>query len=77
MKKILLGIFIFCLTTGTAAAATFTLTSPDIKYGVMLMNEQVYNGFGCTGKISPLHFNGKIPRKEPKVLHLRYSIRMP
>jgi len=32
----------------------FTLNSPDIKEGQTLSLEQVYNGFGCTGKnISP------------------------
>lgn len=36
------------------AADTLTLTSPDIKPGATIADEQVYSGFGCTGKsISP------------------------
>lgn len=36
------------------AAGKFTLSSKTIKEGAFLSNEQVYNGFGCTGgNISP------------------------
>jgi Raf kinase inhibitor-like YbhB/YbcL family protein len=37
-----------------AHAQTMTLTSPDIKEGATLANEQVFKGFGCTGgNVSP------------------------
>src|SRR5271165_4276792 len=37
-----------------AAAQTMTLTSPDIAPGARIADEQVLNGFGCTGgNISP------------------------
>jgi Raf kinase inhibitor-like YbhB/YbcL family protein len=36
------------------AADTLSLTSPDIKPGATIADEQVFNSFGCTGKnISP------------------------
>jgi hypothetical protein len=42
------------LGAGSAAAQTMTLTSPDIKPGGKIADEQVYKGFGCTGgDISP------------------------
>lgn len=41
-------------TAATAAAAGFTLTSPDIKPGSTLAMKYVFNNFGCTGQnISP------------------------
>jgi Raf kinase inhibitor-like YbhB/YbcL family protein len=37
-----------------AGAQSLTLTSPDIKEGAMIANEQILTGFGCTGgNISP------------------------
>ena len=46
------------LAAGTAQA--LTLTSPDIKPGGKIADEQVFNGFGCTGaNVSPeLHWSG-------------------
>lgn len=46
------------LAAGTAQA--LTLTSPDIKPGKRIADEQVYNNFGCTGQnISPaLNWSG-------------------
>jgi len=42
------------LGAGAANAAGLTLTSPDIKQGAKIANEQVFNGFGCTGgNLSP------------------------
>ena len=40
---------------GAAAnAQSMTLTSPDIKEGATIANEQVFKGFGCTGgNLSP------------------------
>lgn len=36
------------------AADTMTITSPDIAPGARIADEQVFNGFGCTGKnVSP------------------------
>jgi Raf kinase inhibitor-like YbhB/YbcL family protein len=45
---------------GPMAANALTLTSPDIKPGAKLADEQVFNSFGCTGKnISPtLNWSG-------------------
>ncbi len=42
------------------AANAFTLTSPDIKSGARIADEQVFSGFGCTGKnVSPaLNWSG-------------------
>lgn len=37
-----------------AAEADFTLRSPQIADGATLTNQQVYNGFGCSGQnLSP------------------------
>ena len=39
---------------GGVQAQKFTLTSGDIKRGKMIAEEQVFNGFGCSGKnVSP------------------------
>jgi len=48
------------LLTGEAHAQSLTLSSPDIKEGATIANEQVFKGFGCTGKnISPaLNWSG-------------------
>src|ERR1700733_5064858 len=45
----------FSAVGGTAAQAqSMTLTSPDIKEGATIANEQVFKGFGCTGgNLSP------------------------
>ena len=43
----------FCLTTD-AAAASFRLTSPDIKPGGTIASEQTFNDLGCSGQnVSP------------------------
>ena len=40
--------------TGASAADAMTLTSPDIKPGGKIADEQVFNGWDCTGKnVSP------------------------
>ena len=39
---------------GVVAASALSLTSPDIKPGAKIADEQVFNSFGCTGKnVSP------------------------
>jgi Raf kinase inhibitor-like YbhB/YbcL family protein len=39
---------------GVGTAHALTLTSPDVKEGAKIADEQVFNGFGCTGKnLSP------------------------
>jgi Raf kinase inhibitor-like YbhB/YbcL family protein len=44
----------FCAGAVSANAADFSLTSPTIKPGSTLSQDQVFNGFGCSGKnISP------------------------
>jgi Raf kinase inhibitor-like YbhB/YbcL family protein len=35
---------------GAAVAGALTLTSPDVKAGGKIADEQVFNSFGCTGK---------------------------
>jgi len=47
--RILLFIGFFLAST-IAHAGDFTLTSPTIKPGGVLTEEQVFNGFGCSGK---------------------------
>jgi Raf kinase inhibitor-like YbhB/YbcL family protein len=40
--------------TSAGAASALTLTSPDLKPGKTIADEQVFNSFGCSGKnISP------------------------
>ena len=40
--------------TPALAAGEFTLTSPDVKPGATLTDQQVFNGFGCSGaNVSP------------------------
>jgi len=58
--KIISTALLSMLITTTAMAADFTLTSTDVKPGATLGNDQVFNGFGCTGNnISPqLSWNG-------------------
>lgn len=47
-------LFLGVTLAGMAQAQKFTLASPDIKPGGTIAAEQVFNGFGCTGKnISP------------------------
>lgn len=51
-----LGLLVLLLAPCVHAAKppAFTLTSPDIKNGSMLSEQQVLNGFGCTGaNVSP------------------------
>jgi len=48
------GLALSVMTAGAASAATLKVTSPDVAPGKMISDEQVFNGFGCTGKnISP------------------------
>ena len=47
-------IVVFGLFATIAHADNFSLVSPTIKSGATLTEEQVFNGFGCTGKnLSP------------------------
>jgi len=53
MKKLF---FLFCFLSFavSAQAKNFVLKSPQISEGQVIKNEQVFNGFGCSGKnISP------------------------
>ena len=50
----LFTIIAFLVLTHSAMASAFTLSSPQIKEGGSLANEQVFNSFGCTGdNVSP------------------------
>src|SRR5580692_11512369 len=54
LKATAFALFAAFLSVETAAAQTMTLTSPDIKPGAKIADEQVFSSFGCTGKnISP------------------------
>src|SRR5215211_465425 len=54
-NKMLRGtVFVATLVLAGAAQAQFKLTSADIKPGGTIPDEQVFNGFGCSGKnVSP------------------------
>lgn len=45
---------LFCLGTVNAEASGFTVYSPNITWDGKILDEQVFNGFGCEGKnVSP------------------------
>ena len=48
--KLFLVVIALCSTATVAFAGNFTLTSPSIPSGATLTEEQVFDGFGCTGK---------------------------
>jgi Raf kinase inhibitor-like YbhB/YbcL family protein len=43
-------VMVICLASTVVYAANFKLTSPTIMPGATLSGDQVFNGFGCTGK---------------------------
>lgn len=48
------GLTVGLAVAGVTAAQQFKLTSPDIKPNGVIAEEQVFNGFGCSGKnVSP------------------------
>src|SRR5271163_2844901 len=49
LKATAFALFAAFLGAQGAAAQTMTLTSPDIKPGGKIADEQVFNAFGCTG----------------------------
>jgi Raf kinase inhibitor-like YbhB/YbcL family protein len=50
----LVAVVALALATPALAAGKFTLTSKDVKPGAMLTDQQVFNGFGCSGaNLSP------------------------
>ncbi len=54
MGKLVLAGAMLLAGAASASAAQMTLSSPDIKPGARIADEQVANGFGCSGKnISP------------------------
>ena len=54
MRKLFIAGAIVLAGAASAGAAQMSLTSPDIKPGARIADEQVANGFGCSGKnISP------------------------
>jgi len=60
MRRIALATATLLAGAVGAAAAGMTLTSPDIKPGARIADEQVANGFGCSGgNLSPaLNWSG-------------------
>lgn len=58
--KTVLGLLWAMLVAVTAHADGFVLASPDLSEGTALAQEQILNGFGCTGgNVSPeLHWSG-------------------
>jgi hypothetical protein len=54
MGRIVLAVVVALGFAGTAFAQGFKVESADVKPNVMIADEQVFNGFGCSGKnISP------------------------
>jgi Raf kinase inhibitor-like YbhB/YbcL family protein len=52
--RILVALAAITLAAPALAAGKFTLTSKDVKPGAMLTDQQVFNGFGCSGaNVSP------------------------
>ncbi|MEI7696047.1 MAG: YbhB/YbcL family Raf kinase inhibitor-like protein [Chlorobium sp.] len=49
-RNLFLVLVALCSTATVALAGNFKLTSPTIKSGAALTEEQVFDGFGCTGK---------------------------
>lgn len=64
-RKTILTFYILFLGYAAAAnAGSFTLSSPTVKPGSTLTQDQVFNGFGCTGKnISPALVWGGAPKE--------------
>lgn len=61
MKSRIVAIGIVAVMTSQAGAADFMVTSPQLEDGGGLRNEQVLNGFGCSGlNMSPeLNWHGE------------------
>jgi Raf kinase inhibitor-like YbhB/YbcL family protein len=59
-KSLIAGCLAGALTLSSASAQAFSITSPDIKPGAKIADEQVFNSWGCPGKnISPaLNWSG-------------------
>ena len=59
-KKVITAFFLGSLLANTVFARDFTLKSPQLRQDKRLNEEQVFSGFGCTGKnISPaLYWEG-------------------
>ena len=54
MRKSGFVALLFACVGSAVGASALTLTSPDVKEGGTIADEQVFNSFGCTGKnISP------------------------
>jgi len=54
MKKRLLIPLMFLVATQAALAEKFSITSPQLKAGGLMAEQQVYNDFGCKGgNVSP------------------------
>ena len=49
-RNLFLVLVALCSTAMVAHAGNFKLTSPTIKAGATLTEEQVFDGFGCSGK---------------------------
>ena len=49
-RTLILIVASICFASTVAIAGNFKLTSPTIKSGATLTAEQVFEGFGCTGK---------------------------
>ena len=76
--KVLLGfasamLALSLMAAGSASAqGKMTVSSPDIKPGAMISMDQVFNGFGCTGKnISPeIKWSGVPAKAKSLALHV-------
>lgn len=54
MKKTVFSLLVYLVSMSAATAGEFSVKSPQIKQSGNILNEQVFNGFGCQGdNISP------------------------
>jgi len=63
---VMLAMFLFFPGRAQALAAGFTLSSPQLVPGARLSQEQVFNGFGCTGKTYRRSWTGRENRPAAK-----------
>jgi Raf kinase inhibitor-like YbhB/YbcL family protein len=72
MRYLACMILILAIVFPASGAETgkLTLSSPDIKHGALMQNEQVFNGFGCSGQNRSPALVWKNPPKGTKSLAL-------
>lgn len=66
LKAKIFFMLVFCLVAAAVHAEEFTLTSPTIQPDSFLTEEQVFNGFGCSGKNQSPALTWTAPPKDTK-----------